>query len=180
MLQSWPTFYALNNDEWLLWNANTTTVKMVIFYMIIVLPYSLPSRWSYRVYFVSLITDLYLTRVLSQHVWYCIIGIILSMCPANERWCYNLTLSSIGWAHTQNDPCVMVDHVARRLHIVYCLAMISKKSDENLFYLIHWMHLRDFLTLSGLVMHICICKLWYLWFGWWLFTCLVPSCHQNH
>ena len=24
--------------------------------------------------------------------------------PANERWCYNVTLSLIGWAHTQNDP----------------------------------------------------------------------------
>ena len=31
-------------------------------------------------------------------------GIILSMCPANERWRYNVTSSLIGWAHTQNDP----------------------------------------------------------------------------
>ena len=30
------------------------------------------------------------------------------MCPANERWCYNVTSSLIGWAHTQNDPCCMV------------------------------------------------------------------------
>ena len=25
--------------------------------------------------------------------------------PANERKCYNVTLSLIGWAHTQNEPC---------------------------------------------------------------------------
>ena len=32
-------------------------------------------------------------------------GIILCMCPANEWWHYNVTLSLIGWVHTQNDPC---------------------------------------------------------------------------
>ena len=32
--------------------------------------------------------------------------IILWMRPANERWCYTATPSLIGWAHTQNDPCV--------------------------------------------------------------------------
>ena len=31
--------------------------------------------------------------------------IILCMCPANERWRYNVTSSLIGWAHSQNDPC---------------------------------------------------------------------------
>ena len=30
-------------------------------------------------------------------------GIILCMRPANESRCYNVTLSLIGWAHTQND-----------------------------------------------------------------------------
>ena len=28
------------------------------------------------------------------------------MCPANQRWCYIVTSSLIGWAHRQNDPCV--------------------------------------------------------------------------
>ena len=28
------------------------------------------------------------------------------MGSANERWCYNVTLSVIGWANTQNDPCL--------------------------------------------------------------------------
>ena len=32
-------------------------------------------------------------------------GIILCMCPANERWLYSLTPSHIGWTNTKNDPC---------------------------------------------------------------------------
>ena len=31
-------------------------------------------------------------------------GIIQCIHWANERWCYNVTPSLIGWAHTQNDP----------------------------------------------------------------------------
>ena len=34
--------------------------------------------------------------------------IILCMCPANERRCYNVTSSLIGWTHTQNDPWIQV------------------------------------------------------------------------
>ena len=34
-------------------------------------------------------------------------GIILDMGSANERQCYNVKLSLIGWAYTQNDPCVL-------------------------------------------------------------------------
>ena len=33
-------------------------------------------------------------------------GIILCMHTANERWCYSVTPSLIGLAHTQNDPCL--------------------------------------------------------------------------
>ena len=33
-------------------------------------------------------------------------GIILWVGPANERRCYIVTSSFIGWAHTQNDPCI--------------------------------------------------------------------------
>ena len=32
-------------------------------------------------------------------------GIILCKRPANEKWCYIVTPSRIGWVHTQNDPC---------------------------------------------------------------------------
>ena len=37
-----------------------------------------------------------------------ITGIILGMGWANERWCYIVTSSLIGWAHTQNDPRIIV------------------------------------------------------------------------
>ena len=33
-------------------------------------------------------------------------GIILCICPTNEGQCYNVTVSLIGWVHTQNDPCL--------------------------------------------------------------------------
>ena len=37
--------------------------------------------------------------------------IILCMRPANERWPYNVTLSLIGWVHSQNDSCnLMANH----------------------------------------------------------------------
>ena len=34
-------------------------------------------------------------------------GIILYMRPANERWCYIVTSSLIGWEHRQNDPSIL-------------------------------------------------------------------------
>ena len=33
-------------------------------------------------------------------------GVISCMNPANEQCCYIITSSLIGWAHTQNDPCI--------------------------------------------------------------------------
>ena len=33
-------------------------------------------------------------------------GIILCMCPANDRRRYSVTPSLIGWAYTQNDSCI--------------------------------------------------------------------------
>ena len=33
------------------------------------------------------------------------VEIILGMGSANERQCYKITLSLIGWTHTKNDPC---------------------------------------------------------------------------
>ena len=35
------------------------------------------------------------------------LGIILCMHSGNERWRYTVTPSLIGWAHMQNDPCVL-------------------------------------------------------------------------
>ena len=36
-------------------------------------------------------------------------GIILCMCPANERWRYDVTSSLIGWAHAQNNSWVQLE-----------------------------------------------------------------------
>ena len=37
--------------------------------------------------------------------WWAYPGIILCIHPANDRWCYSVTSSLIGWVHTQNDIC---------------------------------------------------------------------------
>ena len=39
------------------------------------------------------------------HVWYDTAGIIMGIGSANERQRYNVTLSLIGSARIQNDPC---------------------------------------------------------------------------
>ena len=41
-------------------------------------------------------------------------GIIVCMCPANERRCYRYSVkpSLIGQAHTQNDPCVCAENLS--------------------------------------------------------------------
>ena len=39
--------------------------------------------------------------------WHVIMRIILGMGSANERRRYIVTSFLIGWAHTQNDPCIM-------------------------------------------------------------------------
>ena len=33
---------------------------------------------------------------------------IWTVFSANERWCYIVMLTLIGWVHTQNDPCVLL------------------------------------------------------------------------
>ena len=40
-------------------------------------------------------------------------GIILCMRPANERRRYIVTSSLIGWAHTQNDPCIWYAYIVQ-------------------------------------------------------------------
>ena len=45
--------------------------------------------------------------------WHCLEqpGIILGMGSANERWCYIVTSSLIGWTHTQYDPWATISGV---------------------------------------------------------------------
>ena len=47
-----------------------------------------------------------LSFVVACWLWYS--RVVLSMGLANERRRYNVTLSLIGWAHIQNDPCVIL------------------------------------------------------------------------
>ena len=39
--------------------------------------------------------------------FYAIFNDSMWICPANERQCYNVTQSLIGWVHSQNDPCIL-------------------------------------------------------------------------
>ena len=39
--------------------------------------------------------------------FYAIFNDSMWICPANERQCYNVTQSLIGWPHSQNDPCIL-------------------------------------------------------------------------
>ena len=52
----------------------------------------------------------YFIRIFQLLLAWCYIyaGIILGMGAANERWRYNVTSPLIGWAHTQNDPCMCI------------------------------------------------------------------------
>ena len=40
-------------------------------------------------------------------------GIIWRMRPANERRCYIVTSTLIGWTHTQNGPCNHIKHIEK-------------------------------------------------------------------
>ena len=47
-------------------------------------------------------------------------GIILGMDSANERRCYSVTSSLIGWAQTQNDPCLwMILSISQKSWMYY-------------------------------------------------------------
>ena len=37
------------------------------------------------------------------------------MCPANERWCYIVMSSLIGWAHILNDPCETISNSSQNI-----------------------------------------------------------------
>ena len=84
--------------------------------------FSLPLKWSLKWILI------YSSRL--EHlkdIWYilsvCYLGIILCMRPANERWCYTVTPSVIGWAHTQNDPYYCMCTLWMYLFIYWFLCM---------------------------------------------------------
>ena len=57
--------------------------------------------WQEGVYVVNGNREGYSYIVVTAHT-----GIVLFMRPANERWCYIVTSSLIGWVHKQNDPII--------------------------------------------------------------------------
>ena len=63
-------------------------------------------HFSWISYFLSF--PIYVFLLFSHFLLMCIhlhfAGIILWMCPANERWCYIVTSSLIGWAHKKMIP----------------------------------------------------------------------------
>ena len=60
-------------------------------------------------------------------------GINVWMRPANERWRCIVTSALIGWAHTQNEPCVwwMKSNMAYNLSVLFWMAL-----DDNF-----WRHI---------------------------------------
>ena len=76
-------------------------------------------------------------------------GIILCMCPVNERRCYNVTLSPIGWAHTQNDLWMLGLTYLSCHHLTgggqNKMAAILQTTFSNVF---HWMKVMHFVIAS--------------------------------
>ena len=111
------TFYKQTNGWWLgtTWRPCDVIVMMTCLYIsdvsgeLHVVPgeFKRPSLCLYRPAW-----DRPFARDVSRHGWVkfriaivIIAGIVLCMRPANERRCYNVTPSLIGWVHAQNDPC---------------------------------------------------------------------------
>ena len=72
-----------------------------------------------------------------------IVGIILCMCPANERRCYNVTSSLIGWVQSQNYPCIMAADVIAMEEPRVPSAMVLSQRSQNISFLAperltHW------------------------------------------
>ena len=56
-------------------------------------------------------------------------GSLVWMFPANERRCYNVTSSLIGWVHSQNDPCGCYQHFwTTREYSEYHIKQLAFKS----------------------------------------------------
>ena len=75
-------------------------------------------------------------------------GIILCLHPANERWCYCVMPSLIGWAHTLNGPWYTIVHFLEVGHSI-CLSSYPQCKLSSIYCsesLTHW----------GRVMHICV------------------------
>ena len=64
-------------------------------------------------------------------------GIILGVGSANERWRYNVMLSPIGWAHTQNGPYKRT-HLSWKCNNFYILWFVAKKNISEPYLTVWW------------------------------------------
>ena len=67
-----------------------------------------------------------------------LLGIILCMTPANERWCYTVMASLIGRAHTQNDRCLSDAEAWYWLHMIIRSLSFTRNDFNNLKSPQHW------------------------------------------
>ena len=99
---------------------------------------NLQSMYIYKQYIFGYFYHIYiLIRLINncpEDEKYMYTGIILCMRSANGRWRYIVTLSLIGWAHKQNDPCVYV-------YILLCCIMCFSCMMCGTFY-----HQKDFFS----------------------------------
>ena len=58
-----------------------------------------------------------------KNLWWA--GVILCMLPANEGWCYIVTVSLTGWAHTQNYPWIYQNTTLSHNHTTQCDAQTN-------------------------------------------------------
>ena len=62
-------------------------------------------------------------------------GLILSLCPANERWCYFVTTSLISWVQTWNQSCMREWTPSSLVQIMaWCLFNTKPLSEPMLIY----------------------------------------------
>ena len=60
---------------------------------------------------------------------YTIAGLILDLRPANERWCYFVMMSFIGWAQALNQPCILSWICCK--HAITCQGSVSLQRRDN-------------------------------------------------
>ena len=75
------------------------------------------------------------------------------MHSANGRWRYNVTSFLIGWAHTQNDPCIIIDVIPIFFHYIPTIWHFGSSSNKSPYklHLTHWGRLMH-IYLSNLAM----------------------------
>ena len=130
---SWITFFSSRNSGAIKkfslkgLNANVHLwTGILLFKMWVWSSRSAPSHYLHQSWFNIMIEALWLN--FSEIL---VTGVILYMCPAYERWRYNVTSSFIGWMDTQNDPWIILEKcsikkIQLKMCSVKCLSFCSR------------------------------------------------------